>query len=114
MQRVYCIVLLTVEVSEEADPLLDEVCSRVLSALRNEFRSDPHVSCPTGMKYLWPESDPCLNLNRCLRCGKFATDWSKPDIIHGLREGRSNANGMFLCDQCWDTEREMEFPNNRH
>lgn len=72
---------------------------RIEAALRAEFADDPFVEV-TGCFAFHDFNEDYSNARRCEKCGRWATDYEKPDAIDALRNGSVIPDRGFLCLEC--------------
>ena len=84
--------------SERQAQIRDVVYDRLQRVLREAFADLPSVAVVGSVQYA-PLNDPDSNCGRCVRCGCWTTDWTKPESYQGLPNGRMIEGGL-TCDQC--------------
>jgi|GEM_PF-2009773 len=98
---------LVVEVSNDETQrgeALERVGEKLLLALRELSRQEPAARA-TGCLRFDGLGDPDVNARRCEDCGRWATEFNKPDEINTLPWGMVG-DGIFRCLQCDDRDRE--------
>jgi hypothetical protein len=94
-------VAVLLEAPQDEDAMHDRmsvVSEALRAAARQVAASRPDCKSMDMISYHYlGENDE--NAARCSYCGRWASDWDKPNPIDGLAVGFV-LDGLFLCDQC--------------
>jgi len=77
---------------------LCDTARRLSEAVRAAAAAEPGCES-TGACSYHHLNEPEINLTRCVACGGWTTDHSKPDQVAGVMSG-SPLRGVFLCGPC--------------